>query len=90
MGRIEVRHSVSLGLLPHYRSKSLFDVSNLASALNSNCEVMVSKELLRISPSNIHALGNPGFANFVLIELQRVIYLGEDDIDPFRYVYGRA
>lgn len=90
--RITVNPGASLSLQKHYhRAEHWIVVSGTAEVTRGDDVYMVCKnESTYIPIGEKHRLRNPGKIPLKLIEVQSGDYLGEDDIERFDDVYGRA
>jgi mannose-1-phosphate guanylyltransferase/mannose-6-phosphate isomerase len=90
--RIMVNPGASLSLQKHHhRAEHWIVVSGTAEVTRGDDVFLVTKnESTYIPIGEKHRLRNPGKIPLKLIEVQSGDYLGEDDIERFDDVYGRA
>jgi mannose-1-phosphate guanylyltransferase/mannose-6-phosphate isomerase len=75
----------------HHRAEHWIVVSGTAEVTRGDDVFLVTKnESTYIPIGEKHRLRNPGKIPLKLIEVQSGDYLGEDDIERFDDVYGRA
>jgi len=90
--RIVVNPGASLSLqLHHHRSEHWVIVSGVAKVINGDQEFLLRTGRSTYIPvTTKHRLSNPGTEPLEIIEIQTGSYLGEDDIERFDDLYGRA
>ncbi len=90
--RIEVKPGGALSLQSHkHRSEHWVVVAGQATVFNGDAEFTVNvNQSTYIPAGHKHRLSNKTKENLVLIEVQVGTYLGEDDIQRYEDVYGRA
>ena len=90
--RIEVKPGGALSLQRHqHRSEHWVVVAGQATVFNGDAEFTVNvNQSTYIPAGRKHRLSNRTKENLVLIEVQVGTYLGEDDIQRYEDVYGRA
>lgn len=91
--RIEMKPGASLSLQSHkHRSEHWIVVYGKAVVINGEHEMILSEgQSTYIPAETIHRLSNASTTDtLVVIEVQTGVYLGEDDIERFADVYGRA
>ena len=90
--RITVKPGASLSLqMHHHRAEHWIVVTGTALVTCDGREFLLSEnESTYIPIGSTHRLVNPGKIPLELIEVQSGAYLGEDDIERFEDVYGRA
>ena len=83
-------HKLSLQM-HHHRSEHWVIVSGTAKVEIDNKESILSEnESVYIPLGSKHRLFNPGRIPLKIIEVQSGSYVGEDDIQRFEDIYGRA
>ncbi len=89
--RITVNPGGELSLQRHYhRAEHWIVVSGTAMVtVGENVTLLTPNQSIYIPIGEKHRLRNPGKIPLVLIEVQSGDYLGEDDIERFKDVYGR-
>ena len=90
--RICVNPGASLSLqMHHHRAEHWIVVSGTAQVTcNDKTFLLTENQSTYIPITSVHRLANPGKIPLEIIEVQSGSYLGEDDIERFDDVYGRA
>jgi len=90
--RICVNPGASLSLqMHHHRAEHWIVVSGTAQVTcNEKTFLLTENQSTYIPITSVHRLANPGKIPLEIIEVQSGSYLGEDDIERFDDVYGRA
>ncbi len=90
--RICVNPGASLSLqMHHHRAEHWIVVSGTAQVTcGEKTFLLTENQSTYIPVTSVHRLANPGKIPLELIEVQSGSYLGEDDIERFDDVYGRA
>ncbi|MGV1098811.1 mannose-1-phosphate guanylyltransferase/mannose-6-phosphate isomerase [Thiovibrio sp. JS02] len=90
--RIIVKPGASLSLQRHFhRAEHWVVVKGTAHITNGSANIILSENQSTYIPlGEKHRLENPGTIPLEIIEIQTGSYLGEDDIERFEDVYGRA
>jgi len=90
--RLHVKPGAKLSLQKHQkRAEHWVVVSGVATVTNGGKVSTLKKgESTYIPVGVIHALGNNTNESLEIIEVQSGVYLGEDDIERFEDIYGRA
>ncbi|WP_299593146.1 mannose-1-phosphate guanylyltransferase/mannose-6-phosphate isomerase [uncultured Microbulbifer sp.] len=90
--RITVNPGASLSLQMHlHRAEHWVVVSGTAVVQRDEEEILLSENESVYIPIGVkHRLTNPGLLPLEIIEVQSGSYLGEDDIERFNDIYGRA
>lgn len=90
--RIVVKPGEQLSLqMHHHRSEHWIVVSGIAKVTIGGRDVFIHEnESAYVPKSTSHRLENPGKVALELIEVQNGEYVGEDDIERFDDIYGRA
>ncbi len=90
--RICVNPGASLSLqMHHHRAEHWIVVSGTAQVTcNEKTFLLTENQSTYIPVTSVHRLANPGKIPLEIIEVQSGSYLGEDDIERFDDVYGRA
>ena len=75
----------------HHRAEHWIVVSGTAQVTcNDKTFLLTENQSTYIPITSVHRLANPGKIPLEIIEVQSGSYLGEDDIERFDDVYGRA
>jgi mannose-1-phosphate guanylyltransferase/mannose-6-phosphate isomerase len=92
MKRIVVKPHASLSLQMHkHRSEHWVVIAGSAEIVNGEQTLRLEHDQSTYIPAgHKHRLSNPGDGDLVIIEVQTGAYLGEDDIQRFDDIYGRA
>ncbi len=90
--RITVKPGASLSLQKHHhRAEHWIVVSGTAHVTcDDQTMILTENQSTYIPVAAVHRLANPGKIMLEIIEVQSGSYLGEDDIERFDDVYGRA
>ena len=90
--RICVNPGAALSLqMHHHRAEHWIVVSGTAQVTcNDKTFLLTENQSTYIPITSVHRLANPGKIPLEIIEVQSGSYLGEDDIERFDDVYGRA
>ncbi len=90
--RICVNPGASLSLqMHHHRAEHWIVVSGTAQVTcDDKTFLLTENQSTYIPVTSVHRLANPGKIPLEIIEVQSGSYLGEDDIERFDDVYGRA
>jgi mannose-1-phosphate guanylyltransferase/mannose-6-phosphate isomerase len=89
--RIQVKPGASLSLQKHaHRAEHWVVIKGTAEITNGEQVLTLSEnQSTYIPPGTLHRLSNPGDIPLEIIEVQSGSYVGEDDIERFKDVYGR-
>jgi len=89
--RIQVKPGASLSLQKHmHRAEHWVVIRGVAEITNGDQVLtLLENQSTYIPPGGIHCLANPGDVPLEIIEVQSGSYVGEDDIERIKDIYGR-